>query len=72
MHYWKPKTPKEKKEAEEDLTKLNEELKPYLKVEWEKNRKPYNAPKKRRGQQAIWKLDRSYGKIVCDSQGGID
>ena len=35
MHYWKPETPKQKKEAEEELAELNEVLEPHVKADWE-------------------------------------
>lgn len=73
MHCWKPETPKQKKEAEEELAELNEVLEPYVKADWEAKQKTLRASRKGRGgRRAVWKWDKSHGKIVRDSGGGID
>jgi hypothetical protein len=36
-HIWEPETPKQKKEADTYLAKLNAELEPIMREEWELN-----------------------------------
>ena len=74
MHFWKPESPKQEKEAEEKLAELNEVLEPYVKADWEAKQKTLRASRKgrRRRERAVWKWNKSHGKIVWDGRGGID
>ena len=49
MHRWKPESPKQKKEVEEELAELNELFELYVKADWESKQKTLRASRKRRG-----------------------
>lgn len=72
-HIWKPETKKEKEKAEKELEKLNAELEPIMKEEWE-----LNTGMKRLGLRAKgglkpqWKWTKKTGKLARGSKGGID
>ena len=72
-YIWKPETKKERIANDKILTKLNKELEPIMRAEWELNtpmrwlglcNKPGPKPK--------WKWNKNHGLLVRDSTGGID
>ena len=72
-HIWKPQTVAQKKKDDLELTKLNEELEPVEKAQWELNtglRRLDLRPK--RGRKPQWRWNESNGKLVRNSRGGID
>ena len=73
-HIWSSETTKEKKEADIALAKLNTELEPIKKQEWELEIGMRRLGlRKKRGKQPIWKFTKATGKITRESKkGGID
>jgi transposase len=72
-HCWGPETPREKKEAKEEIERLNEELEPLMKKEWElqngmKRLSLRNLP----GKKPDWRWNKETGKLSRDGKGGID
>lgn len=56
-----------KEVAEEDLTKLNRVLEPYIKTNLEKTLQTWRRGEKK--QRRVWKCDESHRKIVDDDWG---
>lgn len=55
------------------MVKLNEVLKPDVKADWEAKQEALRVSRKGKGgRRAVWKWDKSHGKIVRDGRGGID
>lgn len=73
-HVWKKETAAEKKAATQYMDKLNMELEPQKKLEWEletgiRRMGLRNKP----GKKPQWRFDKSIGKIVRNvGKGGID
>ena len=72
-HIWVPETLKEQKEAAEVLDKLNKEIEPKLKEDWE-----LTTGVRRMGLRNLggpkpkWRLTKKNGKLVREGKGGID
>jgi transposase len=74
-HIWKPETAQERKAAQKQIDKLNKELEPALKAEWELNQRmerlriTQNVP----GPKPQWKMNAENGALVrTKGKGGID
>lgn len=72
-HCWSPETAKEKKEATAIIDKMNEELEPLMREEWElSNGMRRLHLRQLPGPKPQWKWDKSHGKLMRGSKGGID
>jgi transposase len=72
-HIWKPETKKEKEEADREIKKLNAELEPILREEWELVTPMSRVGlRNKRGRKPVWKWDEKHGKLVRGGNGGID
>lgn len=72
-HVWRSQTVVQRKKDDLKLVKLNEELEPIEKAQWELNtglRRLDLRPK--RGRRPQWRWNKSTGKLVRKSHGGID
>jgi hypothetical protein len=72
-HCWLPKNAQERKQTEKTIQKLNEELEPLAKAEWELN----NAMNRlglcnRPGRKPQWRFNKKNGKLDRGKKGGID
>lgn len=72
-HIYKVESAQQKKDALEAIEKLNQQLEPQKKLEWElqtgvRRLGLRNKP----GAQPRWKWDKKHGKLVRDGKGGID
>ena len=72
-HIWKPETAAEKKAAQADLDRLNQEIEPQAKEEWEletsMKRMGLRNPG---GKKPTWKFTEKTGKLTRSGKGGID
>ena len=73
-HVWKAETAKEKREATAWIDKINEELEPKMKAEWELNTAMSRTGLRNKpGKKPEWKRNKETGKVVRDGKrGGID
>jgi len=74
-HIWTKETAQEKKQAQEELDKLNENHKDQLQAAWELSTGMRRLDLRRRksGPKPQWRFTKANGKLVRDSQaGGID
>lgn len=72
-HIWKPETKKEKELATKDLERLNAELEPIMKEEWELTTGMRRLGlRKKPGRTPQWKWTKETGKLVRGSGSGID
>lgn len=72
-HCWAPETAKEKKAAAEEVEKMNEELEPLMRSEWEiSNGMRRLHLRQLPGPKPQWKWDKGHGKLTRSSKGGID
>ncbi|KAL5610411.1 hypothetical protein FOBRF1_006528 [Fusarium oxysporum] len=72
-HCWAPETAKEKKAATEAIEKLNEELEPLMKMEWEISKGMRRLHLRQLpGPKPQWKWDKDHGKLSRGLKGGID
>jgi hypothetical protein len=72
-HIWKPEAVAQRKKDDLEIARLNEELEPIEKAQWEINtglRRLDLRPK--RGRKPQWRWNESTGKLVRKGQGGID
>ena len=72
---WKPETAAEKREAQAEIDKMNEEMEEEAKAkkQWELEvAMKRMGLRKPGGRKPVWKWDKSHGKIVRDAKGGID
>jgi hypothetical protein len=72
-HVWKPETPAERREAIQEVERLNTEIEDEKKTEWElttglKRLGLRNAP----GRRPEWRFTERTGKLVRKGAGGID
>ncbi|BCR99663.1 uncharacterized protein AKAW2_50005S [Aspergillus luchuensis] len=75
LHIWKPETAKQKREASNEIRKLNEELEPIRKQEWEMTTSL--ARMKLRtgrtpGREPKWSWNRANSRLERETGGGID
>ena len=74
IHIWSPETAQQKQQATKEIEKLNRELEPIYKQEWELNtsmsrmRLRGNMP----GREPVWHWNKRNGRLERDSKGGID
>ena len=72
-HIFITETAKEKKEADQELERLNEKRESDCKEKWEletnmRRMGLRNPP----GRKPVWKWNKKNGKLVRDGKGGID
>ena len=73
FHIWKPETAKDKREAQIDIDKMNEELEEDAKTQWELEVGMRRMGLQNQGgRRPVWKWDKQHGKIVREGKGGID
>jgi hypothetical protein len=70
-HCWCPETAQEKKMAEEEIEKLNEELEPAARHQWELETAEKRLGKTR-GRKPVWHWNQKNGKLTRSGKGGID
>jgi len=72
-HSWAPETAQQKKAAEEEIAKLNEELESTAQEEWELNTAmARHGLRNLRGTKPMWKWCKKTGKLERGKKGGID
>jgi hypothetical protein len=74
-HIWAEETDKEKAEAEINIARLNAELEPVKRQEWEATQAIQRLDIKRNksGKKPVWRWNKANGKLSRDSKrGGID
>lgn len=72
-HCWLPETKQEKEQAEKVIEKLNEELEPILRDEWELATKLGRLSLvTRSGRKPQWRWNKKNGKLGREGKGGID
>ena len=72
-HVWEPKTQDEKKQAQKEIDRLNAELEPAAKEQWELNTAMRRVGLRNKpGVKPQWRFIKSTGKLVRDSKGGIN
>jgi transposase len=72
-HIWKPETKIERAAAQKEIDKLNEELEPILRQEWELNTHMSRLDlENKRGRKPKWKWDKQHGKLTRTDGTGID
>lgn len=73
-HCWLPETAAEKSAAEKALTKLNQDLEPYMKEQWEMETqmRRLNLRQQSRGRKPTWKWNQKNGKVTRRKGTGID
>ncbi|KAI7762256.1 hypothetical protein LZL87_006651 [Fusarium oxysporum] len=74
FHCWSPETSKEKKEAEEAIQAMNEELEPVMKEKWElENGMRRLGLRNLPGKKPEWSWNKANGKLMREGKkGGID
>jgi hypothetical protein len=74
LHIFKPETSQQKKQAEQEIELLNEQLEPQYRAEWELNMQMSRLGLRGKGgRKPEWKWNRKNGKLVRNStKGGID
>jgi transposase len=72
-HIWKAETKAQRKENDKLLEKLNIELEPSLKAQWELE-VPFRRMglRNKPGRKPKWKWNKNHGKLVREGSGGID
>jgi hypothetical protein len=74
-HIWKKETAPEKAAAQRDLAKMNQDLEPEAKREWElkTGTRRLTLRGQPKGRKPTWKFQKKTGKLVRDGKaGGID
>lgn len=72
-YVWKDETEAEKKQATKLIEKLNKELEPIKKAEWELNTAMRRVGLRNPGdKKPEWRWNKQNGKIVREGKGGID
>ena len=72
-HIWKPETAAERKKADKEIAKLNEELKPLMREEWE-----LCTPMRRHGLRNLpgpkskWNWNVANSKLIREKDNGIN
>ena len=71
---WQPETPTERRAAEEELKKINDELEPIAKEEWELANGMRRMGLRNLGdKKPKWRWDEDHGKVIRKGKkGGID
>ncbi|EED15644.1 hypothetical protein TSTA_050820 [Talaromyces stipitatus ATCC 10500] len=75
IYIWKTETAQDKKLADIEIAKLNEELEPIKKTEWELNTgltRVQLRSGKTPGRVPQWRWNKKNRKLVRESKGGID
>lgn len=75
FHIWKPETKAEKKQAEEEIAKINGEKEAEAKEQWELETafRRINLSRKPGGKKPTWKFTKANGALVrTAAKGGID
>ena len=73
-HCWAPETAQEKRTAVSEIEKLNEEIEPVLKEQWqlETAMRKLNLRHQPKGKRPEWRWNSKTGKLGRGSKGGID
>ena len=73
-HIWKAETAAQKKAAQKELDKINNEKEAEHKAEWEitTGMRRHNLRRIPGGKKPQWKYTKQTGKLVRDGKGGID
>ena len=74
IHIWSPETAQQKREATKKIEKLNQELEPICKQEWELSTSISRMNLRGRvpGRQPVWHWNEKNGHLERDSKEGID
>lgn len=72
FYIWEKETPKEKTALETAIKKLNAELEPQLRAEWEEAQELRLSLRKKRGKKLEWNFNTKTGKLTRTGKGGID
>jgi transposase len=73
-HCWCPETALEKRQSEQEIEALNQELEPILREQWELETgvRRMNLRRQPAGKKPVWKFNKQNGKLSRGSKGGID
>lgn len=72
-HCWAPESAQDRRLAEAYIERLNEELEPAAKAQWELNTQMARLGLRQKpGRQPQWRWNRKHGRLARTSKGGID
>ena len=73
-HCWCPETAIQKREAEQEIEALNQEIEPILREQWELETgvRRINLRRQPAGKKPTWRFNKQNGKLSRGSKGGID
>ena len=73
-HCWLPETTQEKRDAEKEIERLNDEIEPALRTAWEIETgiRRLNLRQNPSGRKPTWKFTAKTGKLGRGKKGGID
>jgi transposase len=74
FHCWQPETAQEKRDSDIEIERLNQELEPILREQWEleTSMRRVNLRRQPAGKKPTWKFNQKTGKLSRGRKNGID